>query len=173
MTASSPSPSNSVVGITWVWEPDSPGEWFLASSGNTGWSSTEERYQKLLGPQPANSTRYAANAMPFASNAPAAGYVTVTSLHAAVDEAPGAGAWIVDLLEYPTQNSSGAPFTSRGVCSIASSARTCSVALVENARANALGPSWYELRVTPTGAPELPYGKPAITMRTNRLASQP
>jgi hypothetical protein len=166
MTADSPSPSSSVVGVTWVWVPDSPGIWWLASSGNAGWSGGAPSFQKLLGPQPASSTLYSANATPFASNAPSIPYVTVLGLHAAVDAAPGSGSWRVDLVEYPTQNSAGAPLTSRGGCAITGSAMGCSAALLETARVNALGPSWYELRVTPTGAPRAARGKPAIALRT-------
>lgn len=166
MTSTSPNPTSSVIGITWVWEPTVKGNWWLASSGNTGWSTSTDKYQKLHGPQSASSTLYSFNATPFASNQNLYRYVVFKGFYVKIDTAPNGGSWDINFIEYPTQNSSGAPLTTIGSCTIINDTQ-CEASLAELSKSTDLGPSWYEFKVTPSNSPSDTTAKLSTVVRTN------
>lgn len=162
-----PSPTAGTTMATLVWVPAVRGHYFLAGTGNVGWSSSAIRFQGFNGPRGACTTERTANATQLASFDGTTGqpFLSIEGMMARISTQPGAGqSWHVELVEQPTTDDTIPPTTPRGPdCVIDSLCLAppcfCTSSVAHVPLVGPKGPSWYEFRITPSGLPALPYAQ--------------
>lgn len=162
-----PSPVAGTTMATLVWTPEIRGHYFLAGTGNVGWSSSAIRFQSFEGPRTACTTERTANATRLAGFDGTTGVplLAIEDMIVRITTKPGPGqSWHVELVEQPTTDDTIPPTTPRGPdCTIDALCPAppcfCTSSVAHTPLWNEEGPSWYEFRITPSGLPVVPYAQ--------------
>ena len=163
-------PSSPVAGTTMatlVFVPAVSGHYFLAGTGNAGWSSSGVRFQTFDGPRAACTTERTANATPLAGFDGTSGepLVEIEGMLARITTRPQGGqGFRIELVEQPTTDDTIPPTTPRGpACVIDALCPAppcfCTSSTPHTPLWDGAGPSWYEFRITPYGLPAAPYAQ--------------